>query len=361
MHRRVGLAAKMWAKSMMSLRSRFDPSLLGGRRRMVQLTLLLMLLSALLGLAFAWQGNVAGLPWQSAVPAGVMVVLLLLGQWRGLSLERWGLLCLLAFVVAAIRDMLPALLGQHLPLGLSLWTPLVLLECFVVFGASYGTVLVSVLGALLVAGFAVYPPVGVGLLQAWFQLMLSCVMFCVLGYGISRFLEQSGQESVYTFRALHRARLDMLTQVLGRAAIEQELHLACERAQRQRMPLSLIVCDIDYFKKVNDTHGHARGDEVLRGVARKLRQHVANIGASVGRWGGEEFVIVVPGYARTEAVTLAEHIRQDIASSPVTGLNITLSLGVASYRMNEKVEALFERADKAVYASKHAGRNRVSS
>lgn len=344
---------------MTSLRSRFDPSMPGGRRLIVQLTLVLMLLSRLLSYVYGYMLlGTWDIAWLRIV---LLLLLILLGQWRKLSLEVWGLICVGVFAWAAREDIQSSLIAQTLPRGLSLWTPAVLLECFLLLGASYGAVLVSLLGVMLVMGFVLFPPQSVDLLQAWFHLILSCVLFCVLGYGFSRFLERVDQESVSTTEALSRARMDALTRVLGRAAIENELSLSCTRAQQQKMPLSLIVCDIDHFKRVNDQHGHAKGDDVLRAVAQKLRHNTATIGAKVGRWGGEEFVIVVPRYARNDAVTLANQIRRDIESSLMAGLPITLSLGVASYRHGEEVSSLFERADQALYRAKEQGRNRVES
>ncbi len=344
---------------MVSLLSLFDPSALAGQRRTLQLTIGLLLTALLIQTVYVYLlSHTWVLHWREIV---ALLLLLALGQWPRLSLMGWGLVCLAAFVVAAFGDITRALNANTLPTGMSLWTPLILLESFVVLGSAYGVVVVSVVVVVLMLAFALSAPLEATLLGAWIQLMFSCAAFSVVGYGFSRFLQQSDQHIATTAQALSRARLDALTRVLGRAAIEYELELSCERAAEQKIALSLIVCDIDHFKKVNDQHGHAKGDDVLRAVAQKLRHNTATIGAKVGRWGGEEFVILVPRYARNEAITLAEQIRKEIANNPMAGLNITLSLGVASYRRGETYESLFERADQATYRAKAAGRNRVET
>jgi diguanylate cyclase len=162
-------------------------------------------------------------------------------------------------------------------------------------------------------------------------------------------------------RARIEARVDALTGLPNRRAFEiaiAELQVA--------LPASLLVADIDHFKKINDTYGHLFGDTVLKVVAQALKTCVGDPQVAA-RVGGEEFAILVPGSAVDAARLLAERIRTTIASSRIRRKDsqesigqITVSLGVALRREGETAEAWLERADRALYASKMGGRNRVS-
>ncbi len=161
--------------------------------------------------------------------------------------------------------------------------------------------------------------------------------------------------------AARHARLschDPLTGVLNRRGLA-EIVLA---ARPLVPPLALAMADIDLFKRVNDTHGHAVGDEVLRHVAAQLSDSVrANDG--VVRWGGEEFLLVLPDVDSPGAATIAERARQRVAATPARTtageIRVTVSLGLARLRDGESLEAIVERADRALYRAKSAGRDRV--
>lgn len=131
----------------------------------------------------------------------------------------------------------------------------------------------------------------------------------------------------------------------------------------------MIICDIDFFKIINDSHGHMAGDEVLRQVSHRL-QAETRLGDSLGRYGGEEFLIVLYPCNARDAVQSAERFRHAIADTPVSiegdgacDLKVTISLGTSSTSGDEKVriEALLKRADDALYRSKAGGRNRVTA
>ena len=129
--------------------------------------------------------------------------------------------------------------------------------------------------------------------------------------------------------------------------------------------LSLLVLDIDHFKAVNDNHGHAIGDEVLREFGARVSRSVRGIDLAC-RYGGEEFVVVMPeteiAVARKVAERLCRHVAEDafIAKGGDLALPVTCSVGVASWQPDENGEALLKRADDALYAAKHEGRNRVN-
>ncbi|WP_353859631.1 diguanylate cyclase [Azospirillum formosense] len=168
-------------------------------------------------------------------------------------------------------------------------------------------------------------------------------------------------------RQLERlATTDSLTGALNRGRFMARAAEEVARAQRGGQPLSAIMLDIDHFKKVNDTHGHATGDEAIRTVVRVCRSMVR--GADVlGRLGGEEFAILLPETPPQGAALLAERLRQALAETVVriangagSVLSVTVSIGVSALRPGETgVAALLARADEALYRAKSGGRNRV--
>ncbi len=158
------------------------------------------------------------------------------------------------------------------------------------------------------------------------------------------------------------ARHDALTGVCNRAALDAALPREVELAHRHGTPLSLVVLDLDHFKEINDTWGHAAGDAVLVELARRIQDEVRGCDL-VFRYGGEEFILLLAATDRAGACRAAERIRQAVEREPVTwqGIDIpvTASLGVASLRPGDDATALFKRADEALYEAKEAGRNRT--
>jgi two-component system cell cycle response regulator len=160
------------------------------------------------------------------------------------------------------------------------------------------------------------------------------------------------------------ATRDSLTGLLNRAEIFSMLERELERSRRERRPLSVILADIDHFKKVNDTAGHLFGDETLREIARRLQSKLRPYDG-VGRYGGEEFLLVLPSCDLEGAIERANELRELIAESDVTSGNVkksvTMSLGIAVSECLgvKELEALVNRADTALYAAKKKGRNRV--
>ncbi|WP_191602083.1 GGDEF domain-containing protein [Marinomonas algicola] len=161
---------------------------------------------------------------------------------------------------------------------------------------------------------------------------------------------------------LAQAMTDSLTNLPNRAAYQDSILPICNMNQKANTQLALAVCDIDHFKSVNDTWGHLAGDKVLRLLPRQIRSALTEKDMAF-RYGGEEFVILLPNTSLSAAKTKMEGIRQAVEKMPfnVQGepVPITISIGVALLQENENHEALFERADKNLYQAKEQGRNRV--
>lgn len=161
-------------------------------------------------------------------------------------------------------------------------------------------------------------------------------------------------------RLLHEASEDKLTSLYNRRYGEKLLAEAHQRALALGADLTIIVCDIDFFKQINDRFGHLAGDQVIKDVATILRGTARNSDAVI-RWGGEEFVVVLNDSDLKSGAGLAERIRVGVAAHESEGVGaVTLSCGVASLKSRETVDALFARADTALYESKDKGRNRVT-
>jgi diguanylate cyclase len=170
-------------------------------------------------------------------------------------------------------------------------------------------------------------------------------------------------------KAREEAQLDPLTGLPNRRTFGQALERAVIEAGtgEQAGALTLLVVDIDHFKKINDEHGHLFGDKVIRGVARILDDGVMRKDC-VARYGGEEFALILPQTDLVGGTAVAQRIRDTVSRSRIRRAksdkvltNITVSIGVAQFRGNETAEQFFERADKALYAAKQGGRNRVEA
>lgn len=178
-------------------------------------------------------------------------------------------------------------------------------------------------------------------------------------------LEKQGQQAERkAAEQRHRALTDSLTRLPNREAYEEAAAREVQRWQRYDRSLCLAICDIDLFKSVNDSYGHAAGDEVLKQVA-KLLQHRLRGTDFLARFGGEEFVLLLPETDRDEAMIVMENIRQLIEQSRISverkNIDVTISVGVADFRGKDILQSAFTRADRALYQAKMNGRNRVEA
>jgi diguanylate cyclase (GGDEF)-like protein len=154
---------------------------------------------------------------------------------------------------------------------------------------------------------------------------------------------------------------DVMTGCLNRRAFDLQLENSLRLATEMSLPLSLVMVDVDHFKHINDTYGHAAGDQVLRSLAKLLREEIG-AGATAARFGGEEFALILSQCSLEEAGALAERIRARVAGMIDPGINdaISASFGVAAFPLHGSSPALLiESADKALYQAKNTGRNRV--
>jgi diguanylate cyclase (GGDEF)-like protein len=168
----------------------------------------------------------------------------------------------------------------------------------------------------------------------------------------------------YLYLALQPlAERDQLTGAYNRHYLFERARGQIEMGRRYQMPLSLILLDIDHFKDINDTYGHSAGDHVLKHLAHLLQQHTRLVD-TVCRYGGEEFVVLLPMVALEGALTTARRVQQALAQNPLrwgtTTLTPTVSIGIAEWQEGyEGIEPLIAEADKALYEAKASGRNRI--
>lgn len=170
---------------------------------------------------------------------------------------------------------------------------------------------------------------------------------------------QKLQDTLAQVQAL--ATTDMLTGLLNRRQMEEVILAELSLARRQGQPLCLAMVDLDHFKRINDVHGHRMGDEVLRRFATLLQTDLRQVDVC-GRWGGEEFVILMPHVGLNQAHQALDRLRLRLSELPMgeqAPLFMTLSAGVALWMPDEALEHWLERADQAMYAAKANGRNRV--
>ncbi len=154
---------------------------------------------------------------------------------------------------------------------------------------------------------------------------------------------------------------DTLTKIANRNFFETELTKEINRADRYRHDLTLVMFDLDKFKKINDKFGHQVGDDILCKISELVSNNIRDVDI-LARWGGDEFVIIFPELSKEQAHNTCEKLLSIISESkPANDISITCSFGVAQYQNKESIQALFKRVDKQLYISKEQGRNQVCS
>jgi diguanylate cyclase (GGDEF)-like protein len=281
----------------------------------------------------------------AALPALLLVALLVAGLLPGASRNLWfppignGLLLLANLLAIVTLVVVWSRGGRHAGFVLIAWVPLVCVT--------------TARAVQLGAGRPLNPwlEYGLPLMQAFAAVVL------VLGLAHRMRTFQRERDA-----AQQDAEHDALTGVLNRAGTMRRLDRAIVESRHRRLPLSVLFLDLDHFKRINDTHGHAIGDACLCAVTETIRAQMQPE-QQLGRIGGEEFLLLLPDHARRHARDLAERIRQQVEArcANVQGapVGLTLSIGVVECQALDGTASLLQRADEAMYRAKHEGRNRV--
>lgn len=185
------------------------------------------------------------------------------------------------------------------------------------------------------------------------------------GQVIFKYLEKGNVESLSHQQIFDKAQKDALTGAFNKGALLEKAPEMIRRSEVLSEPLAVITFDIDFFKKINDTHGHPGGDYVLKELGQLMQSRLVRVNDYFSRYGGEEFVLILQSTNLKTALEVAERIRQTVEFNVFKFENknipVTISIGVSVRRAKDTWESLYERADKALYHSKQNGRNRVTS
>jgi diguanylate cyclase (GGDEF)-like protein len=192
-----------------------------------------------------------------------------------------------------------------------------------------------------------------------------CMFLGIFSSGLSQSLYKSGLQLKEAYKRIEElAELDELTGSFNRRCIMRHLDEEIERARKTPKPCSIALIDLDWFKRINDAHGHPIGDEVLRTFAITIFANIRNLD-HFGRYGGEEFLLLLPGTGGEAAARILDRLRMIVAdldwSAFSPGMHVTISAGVAALRDNDTADTFLARADNALYSAKARGRNRVAT
>jgi diguanylate cyclase (GGDEF)-like protein len=240
------------------------------------------------------------------------------------------------------------------------WATLIPPFTFFLVGRNWGSVLTAI--AFTICAYLVYTQqqqtitIGLGSLFNIIEVSIAHIL-------LFRFYEKTRFSAYYRLsirntEIQHLAETDKLTGLYNRQKFDSELSklITQNNEQNTKKSYTLIICDIDFFKSVNDTYGHLVGDNVLKALANTLKKHLCN-NALLARWGGEEFAIILSNTALDEAAKQADMLRMYIADHPIVNIPLTVSIGVTVMQKGDTVLNILERADKALYMAKNNGRN----
>ena len=236
---------------------------------------------------------------------------------------------------------------------------MMLLWIFIVSGLTLKQAIISEVSTFAVMSYGTFAWLSLSTPELTYHFFWS---LCAFSFGLlgGYLLESSTRERFLAHRELERSAItDDLTGLYNRVRLEEQLEAELERARRYQRPFGIMILDVDYFKVVNDLHGHQAGDELLIALAHLLKTSSRSTDA-LFRWGGEEFVIVAPETDGPGLQTQAEKLRRAVAEHlfPVVG-HKSISVGVTGGHEGDTPEQLLRRADKALYRAKELGRDQV--
>ena len=215
----------------------------------------------------------------------------------------------------------------------------------------YGVVLILVILAHVNLAYLDVATLRAILLNA--SLSHAVTIFCL--FGVLKLKRINNASNLYAQQMEKAANIDGLLGIGNRRMLQNELSLKSSK----REPFSLLLIDVDYFKAINDTHGHLVGDDILRELTACIKDNLRPDDI-IGRWGGEEFLVLAKGIELETTQILAERIRQAVESQGFSVVGkVTISIGVAPFKTDSASSHTFSQADKALYQAKHSGRNRV--
>ncbi|WP_018877563.1 MULTISPECIES: diguanylate cyclase [unclassified Thioalkalivibrio] len=308
-------------------------------------------------------------PLFAALLAGLWLTLWRRPDWLA-RLEPWMLALVAAIVLSrlawhfhaggSLDDRLLVLAGGHYwAVGIVILAAFVMLDHRAGLRAGLAILIVASLIALAgVIGEALDGTLATETAVYLLRVHLFLGVLLVLA-SIATSMRDTVKDALVRSEAMARAaRTDPLTGLANRRAAEAFLDRQAAAVARYGHPVAVIGMDIDHFKAVNDAHGHACGDAVIEGVARRLEANLREPDF-VARWGGEEFLIVAPETSAHEAQQLAERCRAALASEPIAGVPVTGSFGITVFRAGDTLDDVLGRADNLMYAAKAAGRDRV--
>jgi len=282
-----------------------------------------------------------------ALGAGIVCAVLVLG------IDALAIYLKKSPPIPLILLLVPAIAGMGLSLKIqgffgALWCyPIVLLFTFSLSPrtANAGNILLLVIVTALV-----YHYVGIAYTIRFFMTLTLTIILANITLSIIGALQR---------RLIDQAIVDPLTGVFNRRHMERCLGDAIERQRRSSAPASLLVIDVDHFKRINDQFGHAKGDSVLKGIVSLVGKRSRKLDL-LFRIGGEEFMLLLPDTQEAAAAVVAEQLRSSIAEAPLLdGRQVTVSAGVSELQPGESLDSWMKHADDALYAAKKAGRNRV--
>ena len=311
---------------------------------------------------------VARIQFATALVLGIAILVVMWRRTPLLPLERAtfavGSIAIFSSIAWSLYFTDSAALGRSAVQAALHWLPLVFAFGYVAFS---GRVATRSAVALLLAVAALVVPHDLaaargGVSDDLFVLTQALVAYAVLIAGLRFFADLHVRASTLertAERMRELAHTDALTGLGNRRQADLWLVREVQRAARYARPFSVLMLDIDHFKRLNDEHGHAAGDRVLVDLAIELVGMVRASDAVV-RWGGEEFLVLAPETALEDAVRVAELGRRQIAKLPLGDAHrMTVSIGVAAHRIGDDPESLVARADAALYMAKRSGRNAV--